>query len=244
MPGLLYGEEQGRLYSQVVTGWDTVLVSEEYRPEAREFDALLSDVLDEAADRSAELLVSHPDADPVFARAWAVGASLNRVDLRSHPAMRRESESLVWRLLAAKCRYGARSEHRREDRWRSLRPMRAEEPRREGRRLDHFAMCRWLAEQSFEDADATFGGHVRNVWQMLERASLRPLVLREAFLRWLQSLSGDRRRRLLEPREFPTLMKALQSRWPARGPGSARKPIHYPADELEREMARVLAPCL
>jgi hypothetical protein len=86
----------------------------------------------------------------------------------------------------------------------------------------------------------TFGGSVRNVWQMLERPTLRPLIVRAAFHQWLDQLEAQQRDELLQPQRFAELMKALRARWPDRGPGSAKRPVHFSEDELLAEMRAVL----
>src|SRR5262249_7048424 len=90
------------------------------------------------------------------------------------------------------------------------------------------------------DAVQTFGGSVRNVWQMLERPTLRPLKVRTALLVWLQTLSDDTRADLRQPATFASLMKALRTRWPDRGPGSARRPVHLTHEQLLEEFAVAL----
>src|SRR5262249_22220890 len=128
-----------------------------------------------------------------------------------------------------------------EERWRDLRPKRAGEPRREGGRLDYFEMCRWLSEQELDEAVETFGGQVRNVWQMMERSTLRPLAVRRAFLYWYRQQSEDDRKRLQERQIFAEAMKMLRRRWPDRGRGSAKRPVHYRDEELRAELEEVLA---
>ena len=230
-------------YSRIKTGWDRILTAEEYRQEAEELDADLDAVLDAALSQVATHVTD--DIPQEFKRAWAVGRALMEAGVFASPALANERRELLWRALARKCRIGARSSGDVDRRWLNLRPRSAgepREPRREGGRLDYFEMCRWLAEQDFEDAVATFGGHVRNVWQMLERPALRPLVLRRAFKAWLETLPDKPRRSLLEPRTFPELMKALRRRWPDRGPGSAKRPTHFAEDDLSTEIASVLEP--
>jgi hypothetical protein len=97
----------------------------------------------------------------------------------------------------------------------------------------------WLAEQSYADALLTFGGNLRNVWQMLERTNLRPLVVREALCGWLGDLSDEGRAHLTHNKTFPELMKALRKRWPARGRRSALQPVHLGEDEVRAEIAKV-----
>ena len=41
---------------------------------------------------------------------------------------------------------------------------------------------------------------------------------------------------------FEQLAKALVKRFPARGPGSAKRPVHYSENELYEEVRKVLDP--
>jgi hypothetical protein len=106
--------------------------------------------------------------------------------------------------------------------------------------LDYFELCLWLADQDFAEAAKTFGGSVRNAWQMLERPSLKPIEVRRAFSHWLDGLEPELHTRAVQPTVFPELMKALRARWPDRGPGSAKRPVHFGENELLAEMTLVL----
>ena len=97
-------------------------------------------------------------------------------------------------------------------------------------------------EQDLEDAIATFGGSIRNVWQMLERPTLRPINLRRILQTWLSSRPKSARERLFQQKMFAEMMKTLRKRWPDRGPGSAKKPVHYSDDKLKAEVYELLAP--
>jgi hypothetical protein len=239
MPVKVWERQDDGLASRVVTDWETTWTSEEHRSEADALDRQLDDVLDSALRRVADNAAL--DVPEEFLRAWAVGREINDSQVLSAPAMHREQPVLLWRALARKCRVGARSDGQDEWRWQELRPSSVREPRREGGRLDYFEMCRWLAEQELADAAETFGQSIRNVWQMLERPTLRPLALRNALLAWLRAIPLENRQKLYERAMFAELMKTLRQRWPDRGPGSAKRPVHYAADELEREVYRVFA---
>jgi hypothetical protein len=154
MPVKIWELDGEQLSSHVVTEWERVWTSEEFRAEADDLDAELDHILDTSVDQVAKS--STTDVPVEFARAWAVGACLNESDVLRSPAMERELPQLLWRALARKIRIGARSDGTREQRWHHLRPQRVEEPRREGRKLDPFEMCRWLAQQTFQDSCDTF----------------------------------------------------------------------------------------
>ena len=227
------------LSSRVESDWAAPWTIEQYRGEAESLDAELDRVLDDSlarVDREAEKAVPAE-----FIRAWAVGRSLSESGAIESRAMRDEQPSILWTALASKCRAGARADGTVEERWRDLRPKRTAAPRREGGKLDYFEMCRWLSEQDLSDAVETFGGQVRNVWQMLERPTLRPLVVRQAFLAWYRQRSVEDRELLQERDVFAEAMKTLRQRWPDRGRGSAKRPVHYQEAELRAEIDQVLA---
>ena len=240
MPVKIWEVDENGLSSKVVTDWDTLLTTEEYREDAEDLDRRLDDVLDGALKRVNSCRKT--GAPPEFLRAWAVGRALKESGVYDSPALKNEHRQLLWRALARKCRIGARSTREQDGRWRDLRPSAVREPRREGGKLDYFEMCRWLAEQDLEDAIATFGGSIRNVWQMLERPALRPIILRRILREWFASHPKDIQERLLQQSMFAEIMKTLRKRWPDRGPGSAKKPVHYKDGELKAEVYRLLAP--
>jgi len=230
-------DPKGRLVSEIKTDWDVDVLLDERRREAEELDRQLDGVLDNAATQVEEVERKVPGMPPEFLRAWAIGKALRTSAVAEHPAVKGERRELLWRALARKCRLGARADASTDDRWIDLRPKGAGEPRREGGKLDYFEMCLWLSEQDFAHARSTFGGHIRNVWQMLERPTLRVLKVRSA-LQVLLVASGNED--LTRPSTFAEMMKTLRARWPDRGPGSAKRPVHYSFDELKAEMESVL----
>lgn len=240
MPVKIWEASESGLSSRIVTDWDTIWTSEEYREEAEELDRQLDEVLDGAVKRIRDS--SSADVPPLFLRAWAVGRALLESGVFDFPALRNERRQILWKALAAKWRTGARSTHEQDRRWLRLRPSQFREPRREGGRLDYFEMCKWLAEQDLQDAADTFGGSIRNVWQMLERPALRPISLRKALREWLDSQPQCVRQRLYAPPVYAEMMKELRRRWPDRGPGSAKRPIHYEYGVLSAELRRALTP--
>jgi hypothetical protein len=240
MPVKIWDASENGLSSKVVTDWDTIWTSEEYREDAEELDRHLDEVLDGALRRIQNS--KHTGTPPSFLRAWAVGRALRQSGVFDSPALKSERRQLLWRALARKCRTGARSTREEDRRWLDLRPSKEREPRREGGRLDYFEMCWWLAEQDLEDAIATFGGSIRNVWQMLERPALQPISVRQALQSWLDCQPEPIKEKLLEQQMFAELMKTLRRRWPDRGPGSAKKPIHYNDNAVRTEVHKLLSP--
>ncbi len=126
-----------------------------------------------------------------------------------------------------------------EEQWRILIPDRELEPQRIER--DIFAMGLWLQEQELEDALATFGGSLQNALEIQRRESLRSTKMRSALGRWFLGLDPIQRSRLFKGREFIAIAKVLRQRWPSRGPGSAKRPVHFTDHDLDREVSRVLS---
>lgn len=242
MPVKIWENDKKGLSSRVVTGWDTVLTAEEYRADTESLDRTLDTILDNAVARVKEKSI--PGVAAVFIRAWAVGHELKEFRVFDSSGLEKEEERLLWRALASKCRTGARSTGEVETAWLDLRPSSAGEPRREGGKLDYFAMCIWLAEQNLQDAVDTFGGSIRNVWQMLERPTLRPISLRRALKKWLGAQPESVRQKLFGPAVYAEMMKELRNRWPDRGPGSAKRPVHYEDGALLAEVEKVLTPAV
>lgn len=243
MPVLIWKLTEHGAENVVETDWKTAFTTEEHREEAEALDQSLDVVLDETL-RIVDGLARDGSVPIEFVRAWSIGTALSESDVQAAPALKNEPRDRLWLALSRKCRTGARSNGELQARWQELRPSTAREPRREGRRLDYFELCLWVSEQTFDDATETFGGSVRNAWQMLERPTLRPLIVRKALLFWLQTLDQETRGRAVEPSTFPELMKALRARWPDRGPGSAKRPIHYSQEELANELGEILDPLI
>lgn len=237
MPIKVWMEDAGSLVSSIKTNWDITLTREEHRRSAESLDRAFDRLLDGALEAVATLGSDHSDSDSAFVRAYGVGSVLRDFDPAAQPQLAREPERFVYWALATKCRLGARSDGTRDNRWRrELRPTADEPPRREGRRNDHFQMCQWLAQQPYEDASMLFGASVRNVWQMMERPTLKPLILRQCLADLLRGLEEEDRLKVTSTTRFPELMKALRSRWPARGFGSAKQPAHYGRSALAAEL--------
>lgn len=242
MPVKIWEADKRGLSSTVVTGWDRVLTAEEHRGDAEGLDESLDRVLDSAVTRVEKQTGRVIAAE--FLRAWAIGRALAESGVTNSPALRNEKPHLLWKALVSKWRTGCRSTGQTDTRWLDhlgrCAPLVI--PRREGTKLDYFAMCVWLAEQDLQDATDTFGGSIRNVWQMLERPALRPISLRRALKKWLGSQPQSVRQKLYEPAVYAEMMKELRRRWPDRGPGSAKRPVHYEGEALSTELEKLLTP--
>lgn len=238
MPVKVWDEDEDGLTSRIKTQWDIVVVEEEHRVTADLLDRRLDEILDRAmgaVGRAED--IGHRE----FVKAHTIGWVLRSERLLDDPSLRLEPREFVWWALAQKCWIGARADGSRDLAWRGLRPPRQRRPvSRDRKKLDYFAMCYWMAEDSREDAVAVFGGSVSNAWQMIDRAALRSIGLRRALRRWLASYDEEERARLTRRPSFRAIMRALRERWPNSGPGSARRPIHYSDDELLAEIAETL----
>lgn len=241
MPARIWTQtREGELRSIVETQGQVSASPEDFSI-AESLDVAIDGAFDQAADLLGEL--KRENVSEKFTANWAVGRAFTTSGLLKHPALSKEKPEFFYKAAAAKARFKARSDGSEESRWAPLRPSFEDKPTgREGRlqgRPDHFEMCIWLAEQEFGDAVKTFGGSTRNVWQMMDRKTLRPLVLRQALRAWLGSLLPEEAEMMTSARVFPELMKALRERWPARGLRPARQPIHYSEVELRGEIARI-----
>jgi hypothetical protein len=238
----------GKIWTRADSGSIESRVETRGRSSGRPEDFALADSLDQAIDAAfdaaEELRRAHDRSDVPsrFTENWAVGRALAESGLLDHSALHGEAPDFVYRVMASKARALARSDGTEAASWTQLRPALSENPpNREGGRKghDHWSMCVWLAEQDYDDAVTTFGGHIRNAWQMLERPALSPLVFRRAFRSWLSGLTPSVAAHLTDTKTFPELMKAFRERWPSRGLRSALQPIHYKEGELRSEIDRV-----
>lgn len=238
-----------KIWSRTPAGEIQLTVETRGRTSGRPEDFALAEDLDAAIDRAlddAEALrarLARKDVPAKFTKNWAVGRALADSNVLKHPALHNESPALLYRAMAAKFRVLARADGSQASNWVQLRPVLSDDPtNREGSsegRHDHWSMCVWLAEQDYDDAVLTFGGSTRNVWQMLERKALSPLVMRQALRSWLASFPPDVAADITSAKKFPELMKALRQRWPARGRRPALQPVHYSEGDLRAEIARV-----
>lgn len=217
-----------------------------WRPESFTLADQLDKRLDVALDEATRLFnsLSHPDIPERFTAAWAIGKALHDSDIRNHSALQFEDQKFLWKLLFNKALVSARSDGTLEAGWKDLRPdlQYGRTTNRQGSQKgdDYWSMCVWLAEQDHAEAAHTFGGSIRNVWQMIERPTLRFLVVKKALSSWLTDLPEDVADRITSTKVFPELMKKLRSRWPARGKRRALQPVHYSQEELKAEIDRLV----
>ena len=238
MPVKVWNRDNGALSSRVETSRGDSYGGERYRSDAEALDQGVDRMLDRAVELSASAQGEEAE-QRAFVRCWAVGRALAESELLQSEHLEPGERESLWLAIARKCRLGVRADSSLEEKWRTLVPNRTQEPKRTER--DIFAMGLWLQEQCLDDALATFGGRLSNAKEIQRRESLRSVKLRSALCRWLQSLDPSRRARFLKGSQFVNIAKVLQRRWPSRGPGSAKRPVHFTDHDLDREVHRVLA---
>lgn len=233
-------DSSGTTSSVISTGVDTSFGGEEYRAIAENLDRQIDPVLDSALARFEKLKSQMPKKSTSFLRAWAVGRVVAEAQpsLLESKAMQHEERFMLWSAMARKCRLGIRSDGSSHHLWRVLRPELPSEPKRA--RRDIFEIGLWLQEQNIEEASITFCGSIQNATQIHYRSAIRSLKMRQGIFRWLSKQTNETREALSKTKSYAILAKKLGKRWPAKGPGSAKNPIHYPPVDLDREIGRVL----
>lgn len=258
MAVILWSEEQGELYSRVRSERRVFLSAEEHREEAEDLDARLDELLDDALKLvevyAREAGYGKPNS---ILKPWALGRAIARSAVLAHEAMLGERRELLWEALAHKCWYGVRADASREFRWRGLRNttkrgerrVNPEKSRGNNFRYEDFEIGLWLADQEWDEASSIFGGTIGNAIEIYRRPTLNSHDLREAVFQWwikqsekvlavIRSPSGQMSKK--RGGDFTIIAKALVQRFPARGPGSARLPQHYPPEELQAIVDEVL----
>ena len=228
----------GALTSKVETSRSQSYRGERFRADAEKLDGEIDEVLDRAAALSE--LVSVPDTGRSFLKRWAVGRALAESGLAESKYLEADEIRWLWLAIARKCRVGVRADGSTEKGWWGLIPSRQSDPRRIER--DVFSMGRWLQEQEIEEARASFGASLANAREIHSRAALKSKKMRDALAHWFAELTPTPRSELVKTANFRLLAKALARRFPARGPGSAKRPAHYSENDLYEEVCKVLNP--
>ena len=230
---------EGALTSTVETSRSHSYRGERYRADAETLDEEIDRMLDQAVVLSACVPAVEPEHKS-FVKRWAVGRALAESRLSESKYLETDERRWLWMAIARKCRLGVRSDGSLEESWRGLVPNRDSDPRRIER--DIFAMGRWLQEQEIEPAMASFGASLTNAREIHRRGAINSKKVRDALAHWFEELSPSRQAKLTKNDCFVPLAKALARRFPARGPGSAKRPVHYLEDELYEEVCKVLDP--
>ena len=229
----------GTLTSRVETSRSHSYRGERYRADAEALDEEIDRMLDQAVVLSRCVPAIGPRQQP-FVKRWAVGRAFVESSLPGSRYLETAEHRWLWLAIARKCRLGVRSSGCPEESWRELIPNRNSDPGRIER--DVFAMGRWLQEQEIESAMASFGASLANAREIHRRVAINSRNLREALARWFGELSPARKSELSKNGNYVPLAKALGERFPSRGPGSAKRPMHYSAKELYEEICKVLDP--
>ena len=229
----------GALTSRVETSRSISYRGERYRADAEALDEEIDRMLDYAVVLSASVSESEPGQQS-FVKRWSIGRALAESRLSESEYLEPTERRWLWLAIARKCRLSVRSDGSAEESWRGLIPSRTLDPGRVER--DVFAMGRWLQEQELDAAIAAFGGNLGNANEIHRRGAINSKNLRDALANWFDEQPPGRRIRLVKKRNFVWLAKALTRRFPARGPGSAKRPVHYTEDELYEEVCGILNP--
>ncbi len=239
MPVKIWNHENGNLTNSVATSREESYRGERYRSDAEALDQ----EIDQMLDRAVELLASIEAAEAeeqAFVKRWAVGRALDQSGLLQSEYLEPQETKALWQAIARKCRLGVRADGSPEKAWQELTPNRESDPTRLER--DVFAVGLWLQEQELAPATVAFGGRFANAQKLYTRQAIRSLKLREALAAWIEHQPPWLRSKLSTTRSFMGVIKALTARFPGRGPGSAKRPVHYSNEELYAEVCKVLDP--
>ena len=229
----------GILTNSIHTTRRSTLRGEEFREEANALDRQLDQMLDRALELTSS--VQTPGSESLaFAKRWSLGRALAESKVLDSPYLELDERKDLWTALARKCRLGIRASGEPEKDWIGLIPEREADPIYIER--DVFSRGLWLQEQDLDQARLTFGSRLFNAKELHSRAAINSKQLRDALARWFDGASESRRRQLTTSKTFSHIAKALAARWPSRGPGSAKRPVHYSKNDLYAELCKVLDP--
>ena len=241
MPVKLWNlDENGNLTSTIRRMGQPGLAAEGFRPQADELDAKTDEILD-----TARALLSKQDPNPrhnMFAKRWAIGRAIAESNILNFANLESGERPDLWRAMARKCRLGVRHDGTRDNgtSWKGLIPEREAEPKRI--EDDIFGLGIWIQEQELEQAKRAFGEGLHNAKQIWSREALRSRKFREALAIYFSERDQAELDILYRIPQYAILAKTLQQRWPSRGKGSAKRPVHYDESELVKEIQKVLDP--
>ena len=250
MAVLVWSERDGLLGNSIRSERRVALSAEEYRPEAEALDQQLDNLLN-MAWQALNIITRHEHGklrlNP-FEQVWVLGRAVFVSEVLQHEAMKGEARQLLWQAMTAKAWYGIRYDGEQEPHWRNLIPRRNklwQTKPSASKSFEFLDIGYWLREQQLHDAGEVFGWKYSNSQDLHDRSSLRSFELRQAVLYWLRRQLPEVReelgkRKIKGKQHFSIIPIALQKRFPARGPGSALLPQHYPEDELRTIVCEVL----
>jgi hypothetical protein len=229
-----------KLRTTVVTSWRTDFDGEEHREIAEELDVAIDGVLDLAI----ELSISNAavDAQSELIRIWSVGRAVKSKQTLNHPAMLNEYRINLWRAMEQKALLGIRSDGTIYSNWTHLRSHAPRVTKRPDRHL--FEVGLWIQHLSLTDCAALFLRQSSLASELFRRPAFRSLKMRSVFHRWIVNHDQQSLDWISVKRNYVGLAKRVVKRWPARGPGSAKRPEHYSEERLYAELKRVLDPVI
>ena len=233
-------DESGHLTSSIRRKGKSGLEAEGYRPQADDLDARIDRLLDTTLE-----VLGREDPNPrhnTFAKRWAIGRGIAESSILEPDNLEPSERADLWRAMARKCRLGIRHDGKRETKspWKDLIPERDIEPKRIER--DIFGLGMWLQEQDLNDAKVTFGEGIQNAKHIWSGEALRSRNFRNALATYFWEREQEELEILYRIPQYDILAKALRQRWPSRGKGSAKRPVHYGDSELLQEIQKVLDP--
>ncbi len=233
-------EPSGTLTSTIRRLGSSGIQAEEHRSRADQIDLQIDQLLDKAL-----VLLEQQDGGRNhnrFATRWAIGRAIAESHILDSPHLERGEMPDLWLAMARKCRLGVRhtGEPSPTSRWKGLIFQRDTEPKRI--EYDIFGLGIWLQEQELEDAKLAFGSSIHNAKQIWSGEALRSPKLRKALTDYFANFNEAQRQHICQNYRYAVLAKALRQRWPSRGKGSAKRPVHYEQQELSGEIAQLLDP--
>ena len=241
MPVKLWNmDEKGNLTSTIRRMGQPGIAAEGFRSQAEELDSKIDEILD-----TAQNLLAEQDPNPrhnMFTKRWAIGRALAESSILVSTNLEAGEHPDLFLAMARKCRLGVRHDGARDtvSPWKNLIPERDMEPKRIEN--DIFGLGMWLQEQELDQAKKAYGEGLHNAKQIWSREALRSKNFREALALYFSERDQDELDILYLIPQYAILAKALRQRWPSRGKGSAKRPVHYGESELLKEIQKVLNP--
>ena len=233
-------DESGHLTSSIRRKGHSGLEAEGFRRQAEDLDARIDQLLDMALE-----VLGRQDPNPrhnMFAKRWAIGRGIAESSILESNNLEPGERADLWRAMARKCRLGICHDGKRDPKspWKDLIPERDIEPKRIEK--DIFGLGMWLQEQDLDDAKVTFGEGIQNAKHIWSGEALRSRNFRHTLGDYFSGRGQEELEILYRIPQYAILAKALRQRWPSRGKGSAKRPVHYGNSELLQEIKKVLDP--
>lgn len=242
MPVKIWDQDQsGHLTSSIRWMGSSGIDAEDHRPQAERLDEQIDALLDNAL-----ALLDQKDQDKkhgLFATRWAIGRAIVDSDILSSSDLDDHERLDLLLAMARKCRLGVRHTGQLEpkSKWNGLLPTKRDtEPKRI--EPDIFGLGMWLQQQDLDDAKLAFGSSIHNAKQIWSGEALRSLNLRQALADYFANYDDAQRTYICQNYRYAVLAKALRQRWPSRGKGSAKRPVHYEQAQLSTEVSQLLNP--